>query len=159
MQTGSGSQTQDPQCLYSFIQTISIAPLQVLYYLEVLSTQHGYCAKISHQSATGKCMQTGSGSQTQDPQCLYSFIQTISIAPLQVLYYSEVLPTQHGYCAKISHQSATGKSMQTGSGSQTQDPQCLYSFIQTISIAPLQVLYYSEVLPTQHGYCAKISHQ
>ena len=27
------------------------------------------------------------------------------------------------------------------------------SFIQAISIAPLQAYYYSEALPTQHGYC------
>src|SRR6218665_129992 len=32
-----------------------------------------------------------------------SFIQTISIASLQVHFYSEVLPTQHGYCAGVSH--------------------------------------------------------
>src|SRR6218665_2296951 len=31
-----------------------------------------------------------------------SFIQTISIASLQVHYYSEALPTQHGYCAGVS---------------------------------------------------------
>jgi len=37
-----------------------------------------------------------------------AFIQAISIAPLQVLYYSEALPTQHGYCAGISCQNATG---------------------------------------------------
>jgi len=40
--------------------------------------------------------------------CMYSFIKVISIAPLQVLYYSEALPTQHGCCAGISRQSATG---------------------------------------------------
>jgi len=39
---------------------------------------------------------------------LYSFIHTISIAPLQVHYYSEALPTQHGYCAGVSRRSATG---------------------------------------------------
>jgi len=33
---------------------------------------------------------------------LHSFTQAISIAPLQVLYYSEALPSQHGYCARIS---------------------------------------------------------
>jgi len=27
----------------------------------------------------------------------------------------------------------------------------LHSYIRAISIAPLQVLYYSEALPTQHG--------
>ena len=36
------------------------------------------------------------------------FIQAISIAPLQSHYYSEALPTQHGYCAGISRRSATG---------------------------------------------------
>src|SRR6218665_951508 len=39
---------------------------------------------------------------------IHSFIQTISIAPLQVHYYSEVLPTQHGYCAGVPRRSATG---------------------------------------------------
>ena len=33
---------------------------------------------------------------------LNSFVQAISIAPLQVHYYSEVLPTQHGYCVGVS---------------------------------------------------------
>ena len=37
-----------------------------------------------------------------------SFIHSISIAPLQVHVYSEVLPTQHGYCAGVSRRSATG---------------------------------------------------
>src|SRR6218665_523348 len=36
------------------------------------------------------------------------FIHTISIAPLQVHFYSEALPTQHGYCAEVSRRSATG---------------------------------------------------
>jgi len=40
--------------------------------------------------------------------CIYVFIQTISIAPLQAHYYSEALPSQHGYCAGISRRSATG---------------------------------------------------
>src|SRR6218665_3746253 len=31
----------------------------------------------------------------------HSFIQAISIAPLQVHYYSEALPTQHGYCGGV----------------------------------------------------------
>jgi len=30
-----------------------------------------------------------------------SFIQAISIAPLQVHYYSEALPTQHGDCVGV----------------------------------------------------------
>ena len=39
---------------------------------------------------------------------IHSFIMAISIAPLQVRYYWEVLPTQHGYCAGVSHRSTTG---------------------------------------------------
>ena len=39
---------------------------------------------------------------------IHFFIQAISIALLYVLYYSEALPTQHGYCAGISRQSTTG---------------------------------------------------
>jgi len=31
-----------------------------------------------------------------------SFIQAISIAPLQVIYCSEALPSQHGYCVRVS---------------------------------------------------------
>src|SRR6218665_306573 len=42
----------------------------------------------------------------------YSLIQAIFIAPLQVHYYSEALPTQHGYCVRISRQSATGNCKQ-----------------------------------------------
>jgi len=36
------------------------------------------------------------------------FIQAISIAPIQVHYYSEAVLTQHGCCAGISRWSATG---------------------------------------------------
>ena len=39
---------------------------------------------------------------------IHSFIQTISIAPLKVQFYSEALPTQPGYCAGVSRRSATG---------------------------------------------------
>ena len=35
------------------------------------------------------------------------FILDISIAPFQVHYYSEALPTQHGYCVGVSRRSAT----------------------------------------------------
>src|SRR6218665_815902 len=38
---------------------------------------------------------------------IHSFIQTISIAPLQVHFYSEALPTQQGYFAGVSRRSAT----------------------------------------------------
>src|SRR6218665_2318965 len=46
----------------------------------------------------------------ESPVCIFlnTLIQAISITPLQVLYYSEALPTQHGYCARISCRSATG---------------------------------------------------
>ena len=37
----------------------------------------------------------------------HSFIQAISIAPLQVHYYSEVLPTQHEYCVGATQATAS----------------------------------------------------
>jgi len=39
---------------------------------------------------------------------IHSFIQAIFITPLPVHCYSEALPTQHGYCVRVSHRSATG---------------------------------------------------
>jgi len=39
---------------------------------------------------------------------IHSFIQAVSIAPLQVHYYSEELPTQHGDCVGVSRRCATG---------------------------------------------------
>jgi len=39
---------------------------------------------------------------------IYLLIKAISIAPLQVHYYSQALPTQHGYCVGVSRRSATG---------------------------------------------------
>ena len=49
---------------------------------------------------------------------IHSFIHSaISIAPLQVLYYSEALPTQHGYCIGVSRRSAqatVGKGLAQG---------------------------------------------
>ena len=38
----------------------------------------------------------------------FSFIQAVSIAPLQVYCYSEAIPTQYGYCVGVSRRSATG---------------------------------------------------
>src|SRR6218665_1124830 len=49
------------------------------------------------------CLTTGAADANN-----HSFIQTISIAPLQVHVYSEALPTKHGYCAGVSRRSATG---------------------------------------------------
>jgi len=40
---------------HSFIQATYIAPLQVYYYSETISTQHGYCVRVSRRSATGNC--------------------------------------------------------------------------------------------------------
>jgi len=43
------------------------------------------------------------------PKALYSFILPISIAPLQVRYYSEALLTQNGYCFMLKrHRSLRG---------------------------------------------------
>jgi len=39
---------------------------------------------------------------------IHSFIQAISIAPLQVHCYSEALLTQNEYYVRVSHRSATG---------------------------------------------------
>jgi len=44
---------------HAFILAISIAPHQVLYYLEALPTQHRYCAGVSRRSATGKVPKRG----------------------------------------------------------------------------------------------------
>jgi len=41
--------------IHSFIQTISIAPLQDHFYSEALLTQHEYCAGVSRRSATCNC--------------------------------------------------------------------------------------------------------
>ena len=41
-------------------------------------------------------------------ETFHSFIQAISMVPLQVHYYSEALPAQHGYCVVVSCRSATG---------------------------------------------------
>ena len=38
---------------------------------------------------------------------IHSFIHVTSIAPLQVHYYSEALPTQHGYCVEAPQATAS----------------------------------------------------
>jgi len=44
-------------------------------------------------------------------QYIQSFTQAIhSKVSLQVHYYTEALPTQHGYCVRVSRRSATGNS-------------------------------------------------
>jgi len=48
---------------------------------------------------------------------IHSFIPGISIAPLQVLYYSEASRLQHGYCIGVSRRSAqttAGKELAKG---------------------------------------------
>src|SRR6218665_2051023 len=51
-----------------------------------------------------------SNKDTFNQRPIHSFIQAFSKAPLQIHYYSEALPTQHGYCVCVSHRSATGNS-------------------------------------------------
>ena len=41
------------------------------------------------------------GYNVKQVRRFHSFIQAIYIAPLQVHYYSEALPTQHGYCVGV----------------------------------------------------------
>ena len=41
--------------IYSFIQVISKAPLQVHYYSEALLTQHVHCVTVSCRNPTGNC--------------------------------------------------------------------------------------------------------
>src|SRR6218665_1649439 len=79
---------------------------------------------------------------------IHLFIPDISIALLQVRYYSEALPTQHGYCAGVSCRSATGncelrtcprslRGGKSGIGVPTFPPH-LSSLSFAIYIAPLQ---------------------
>src|SRR6218665_469484 len=63
-------------------------------------------AKIRPRCATLTKVQFNIEIQCQS--FIHSFIQTIPIASLQVHFYSEALPTQHGYCAIVSCRSATG---------------------------------------------------
>ena len=81
--------------LYKALQTTDISP------------QFNECMYVCKYVYYILCMYCMSG-----PLRMYvffhSFVPAISIAPLQVLYYSEVLPTQHGYCIEVSCRSATG---------------------------------------------------
>jgi len=49
----------------------------------------------------------GRGKSGNAPLFIYLFIQAISIAALQVHYYSETIPTQHVYCVRVSRRSTT----------------------------------------------------
>ena len=60
---------------------------------------------VSCQSTTGNCE---SRTCRRGRILIHSFIQAIYIAPLQIHYYSEALPTQHGHCVGVSRQSTTG---------------------------------------------------
>src|SRR6218665_1621808 len=82
-------------------------------------------SKFTRRSATGNCeRRTCSRSLRRGYSGIHSFIHSfihsaISIAPLQVLYYSEApLPTvQHGYCIGVSRRSAqatAGKGLAQG---------------------------------------------
>ena len=67
------------------------------------ASAYTYKNKIKKLCAT-RCI----GFQLLSASLIGSFIQTISIGPLQVHFYSEALPTQHGYCAGVSRRSAKG---------------------------------------------------
>jgi len=51
--------------------------------------------------------ENGRNAAIYTEEIIHSFIQAISIAPLQVHYYSKALLTHHGYCAGVSRRSAT----------------------------------------------------
>ena len=73
----------------------------VLQYLNVLKTSNSIrlCQLVSTLISVWF---TGAGFVHLVIAVVIFLIQTISIAHLQVHYYSEALPTQHGYCARIS---------------------------------------------------------
>ena len=92
----------------------------VYHHLYIWSSSHPVEQLISvfHLYLTSFLHNTGSSGYSTIPgyhnatwnlwySFIHSFIQAISIAPLQVCYYSEALPTQHGYCAGVSRWSAT----------------------------------------------------
>ena len=60
-----------------------------------------------HPISSQCCSQTYCSPKFSYIFLFHSFIQAISIAPLQVHYYSETLQTQHGYCVGVSRQSTT----------------------------------------------------
>jgi len=76
------------------------------------------------------------------------FYSASSIAPLQVRYYSEALPTQHGYCAGVSRRSATGNcELRTCSRSLCAS----YGWIQTHD-PPVKRLRLCECATTSHNW-------
>jgi len=67
------------------------------------------CSRSLHRMFQAKLhIQLAIIQQLMHEASFHSFIQSISIVPLQVHYYSEALPTQHGYCVGVSPQSAAG---------------------------------------------------
>ena len=60
------------------------------------------CSRSLHRMFQAKLhIQLAIIQQLMHEASFHSFIQSISIVPLQVHYYSEALPTQHGYCAGV----------------------------------------------------------
>jgi len=57
---------------------------------------------------SGGCRKPQTKTTVAEECCDHSFIQAIYIAPLKVRYYSKALPTQHGYCARVSRRSTSG---------------------------------------------------
>ena len=76
-----------------------------------LATQHNLAKK---KYTNIKLRKRLTCEYTSNPEHTYSFIdsfiQTIYIAPLQVRYNSEALPTQHEYSTGVSRRSVTGNS-------------------------------------------------
>src|SRR6218665_921893 len=72
-------------------------PLRLSYaqHLSTIRKRHfTYCIVAIHLYSTS--------CSAYQSEALHSFIQTISIAPLQVPYYSEALPIQHKYCVGVN---------------------------------------------------------
>jgi len=73
----------------SFIKTISTGSLQVHYYSEALSTQHGYCAGISRRSATSNC------EVRTCPRSLYTWRPERKSNPWSFRRKASTLPMRH----------------------------------------------------------------
>src|SRR6218665_2158610 len=81
---------------------------------------------------------------------IHSFIPAISIAPLQVLYNSEALPIQHGYCVGASRRSAqatAGKELVQGPYVAEVEPTTLRLKVIVSTKAPSRptiIMFYSD---------------
>src|SRR6218665_859932 len=97
-------QVQSHTAIYKVIHMRPRAQPYAFYFSSLdISFSSPFLKPISSLEA----LHTGNGA-TLLQRFTYSFIHSISIAPLQVRYYSDALPTQHEYCAGVSRRSATG---------------------------------------------------